>query len=118
MGIDDFDFDEDLFGDDDDFEDDDDLGFEDDDDEYGLGDFDEFGVELGLQDSVLFDRSLLGDLVTTVNSTSASTPSGIITDTNEIVQAASNIPGFLFNDTGPLGNSGSDQSLATAGRVG
>jgi type II secretion system protein D len=86
--------------------------------EVALGDFDEFGVEVGLQDSVLFDRSLLGDLATTVNSTSASTPSGIITDTNEIVQAASNIPGFLFNDTGPLGNSGSDQSLASRGRVG
>ena len=30
--------------------------------EIELGDTDEFGVELGLQDSVLFDRSLLGDL--------------------------------------------------------
>ena len=27
--------------------------------EVALDDFDEFGVELGLQDSVLFDRSLL-----------------------------------------------------------
>ncbi|MCH7752852.1 MAG: hypothetical protein IH898_11950, partial [Planctomycetes bacterium] len=30
--------------------------------EISLGDLDEFGVEFGLQDSALFDRSLLGDL--------------------------------------------------------
>ena len=38
-----------------------------------LNDTDEFGIEVGLQDSVLFDRSLLGDLLTTSNSTSTST---------------------------------------------
>ncbi len=34
-----------------------------------LGCTNEFGIELGLQDSVLFDRSLLGNLVTTTTST-------------------------------------------------
>jgi len=86
--------------------------------EVALGNADEFGVEMGLQDSVLFDRSLLGELVTTTNSISSSTPAGIITDTNEIIQGATNVPGFLFNNTGPLGNSGSDQSLNRANRVG
>jgi len=86
--------------------------------EVGLGDVDEFGVELGLQDSLLFDRSLLSDLVTTTNSTSGSTPAGIITNTNEIIQGATNLPGFLFNNGMDLGNSGSDKSLGGSHRVG
>ena len=45
--------------------------------EVALGDRDELGVELGLQDSVLFDRSLLGDLVTTTNTIQMSDASGI-----------------------------------------
>lgn len=83
-----------------------------------LNDTDEFGIEVGLQDSVLFDRSLLGDLLTTSNSTSTSTAAGIVTTTNEIVRAASNIPGFNFNSAQPLGNSGSTKSLGGAGSVG
>ena len=61
--------------------------------EITLSNTDEFGIELGLQDSILFDRSLLG--------------------TN-----ASNTPGYIFNSTGPLGNSGSDKALTNANRVG
>ena len=83
-----------------------------------LNDTDEFGIEVGLQDSVLFDRSLLGDLLTTSNSTSSSTAAGIITTTNEIIRAASNIPGFNFNSPQALGNSGSTQALQGAGNVG
>ncbi len=75
-----------------------------------LGDRDEFGVELGLQDSVLFDRSLLGDLLTTVNSGQISDPSGILTSTQEIIQAATNTPGYEFNNQS-IGNSGSDSAL-------
>ncbi|MEO2049614.1 MAG: secretin N-terminal domain-containing protein [Pirellulales bacterium] len=86
--------------------------------EVGLGDVDEFGVELGLQDSVLFDRSLLSELVTTTNSISSSTAAGIISNTNDIVQGANNIPGFLFNNSLALGNSGSDISLNGSNRVG
>ena len=37
--------------------------------EVTLDNLDEFGIELGLQDSVLFDRSLLGDLLTTTSTT-------------------------------------------------
>ena len=85
--------------------------------EVNLNNMHEFGVELGLQDSVLFDRSLLGDLVTTVNTTQGSTPAGIITTTQEIIQAASNTPGFDFNNQ-PLGNSGSTKALANSGAVG
>ncbi len=76
-----------------------------------LGDRDEFGVELGLQDSVLFDRSLLGELLTTVNTAQISDPTGILTSTQEIIQAATNTPGYDFNNQ-ELGNSGSDSALA------
>ncbi len=79
--------------------------------EVSLNSADEFGIELGLQDTVLFDRSLLGDLLTTVNSSTTSTPAGVVTVTEEIIQAASNQPGFNFNSTGPLGNSGSQRAL-------
>lgn len=86
--------------------------------EVNLNDTDEFGIELGLQDSVLFDRSLLGDLLTTVNTTTTSTIAGVVTENNEIIQAADNVPGFNFNNTRPLGNSGSTQALQGAGNVG
>ena len=85
--------------------------------EVTLTDTEEFGVELGIQDSVLFDRSLLGDIFTTVNTITTSTPAGIVTDTNEIIQAATNTPGFNFNNL-PLGNSGSDRALVDSGTVG
>jgi len=86
--------------------------------EVSLNSADEFGIELGLQDTVLFDRSLLGDLLTTVNSTTTSTPAGVVTVTEEIIQAASNQPGFNFNSTGPLGNSGSQRALANSKATG
>lgn len=82
--------------------------------EVALNNTDEFGVELGLQDSILFDRSLLGDLVTTTTTTTLGNQQTI---QDQIIQAASNTPGFAFNNQ-PLGNSGSDSSLATAGKVG
>ncbi len=86
--------------------------------EVALNSTDEFGIELGLQDSVLFDRSLLSDLLTTTESTALSTPAGVVTTIEEIIQAATNTPGFNFNNTQPLGNSGSNQALNSAGLVG
>jgi len=85
--------------------------------EIALGDRDELGVELGLQDSVLFDRSLLGDLVTTTNTTQTSDANGIVTVTEEIIQAATLTPGFDFNSL-DVGNSGSTLSRSTADMVG
>lgn len=84
--------------------------------EVNLDNFHEFGVELGLQDSLLFDRSLLGELVQTTVSNSLSTPAGVVTTTQDTIVAATNTPGFDFNNN-PLGNSGSLQSLSTAGQV-
>ena len=87
--------------------------------EITLGDRDELGVELGLQDSVLFDRSLLGDLLTTTNTTQISDPSGIRTVTEQFIRAASLTPGFDFNGKSlGIGNSGSTSSVATGQNVG
>jgi general secretion pathway protein D len=88
--------------------------------EVELGDADEFGIELGLQDSVLFDRSLLGDLQTTTNTTITTQPGGGSTQVQQqVIQSATLAPGFNFGDAAvPLGNSGSDRSLATAADVG
>ncbi len=87
--------------------------------EVTLNNADEFGVELGLQDSLLFDRSLLGDLVTTTNTSQTSTAAGILTNTDQVIQAATNTPGFNFNGSPlpGLGNSGSEKALGTAGTV-
>jgi len=84
--------------------------------EVTLSNADELGFELGLQDSILFDRSLLGDLITTTETSQASDANGILTSTQEIIQAASNTPGFSFNNS-PLGNSGSTQARSTAGSL-
>lgn len=85
--------------------------------EVSLGDRDELGVELGLQDSVLFDRSLLGELLTTTNSRQESTESGVVTITEEIIQAATNTPGYEFNSN-QIGNSGSDKALGNSKEMG
>ena len=86
--------------------------------EVSLKNTDEFGVELGLQDSILFDRSLLGDISTISRTTITQTPGGATTQIQEdIIASATNTPGFNFNNQ-PLGNSGSTDSLARANIVG
>ena len=85
--------------------------------EVQLNDTDEFGVELGLQDSLLFDRSLLGvlDKVTTT----VTQPGGGVSTSTEQIVSATNTPGFLFNSVdSPLGNAGSTSALQSASRVG
>lgn len=85
--------------------------------EVSLGNAEEFGIELGVQDSVLFDRSLLGELVTLTQTTQTSTQAGILTETDQLIIGAENTPGFDFN--GPiLGNSGSEQAINGASNVG
>lgn len=82
--------------------------------EITLDNTDEFGVELGLQDSILFDRSLLGDLITTSTSTTFGNPP--TTTQTQTIQSASWTPGYNFNNL-PLGNSGSDVSLRSREHV-
>jgi len=86
--------------------------------EVTLRDTDEFGVELGLQDSILFDRSLLaGNLQTQTTTQQFSTPSGIITSTTQNFPAATLTPGFAFNGK-ELGNSASNKAAQGSHRVG
>ena len=84
--------------------------------EVELDNADEFGVELGLQDSLLFNRGLLENLLTTTE-TVYDNVTGLPTSSNQTIQSATLTPGFLFNNT-DLGNSGSSQAQATAPLVG
>jgi len=85
--------------------------------DLSLRNTDEFGVELGLQDSVLFNRSLLENISTLTNTTQQSTSSGIITSTKQQIVSATNTPGYNFNSSS-IGNSGSSSSLANASQTG
>jgi hypothetical protein len=83
-----------------------------------LNDTDEFGVELGLQDSLLFDRSLIDptNFLTLTDTTQTSTDQGIVTSTTQRIVNAPGLPGFNFNNQ-PLGNNLSTAALATASQV-
>lgn len=84
--------------------------------EVMLDDVDEMGVELGLQDSILFDRSLLDNLITTTTTTSQPGQPQVVTQT---IQSANMVPGFLFNDVNnSLGNNGGTVQRAGATTVG
>ena len=77
-----------------------------------LNNTDEFGIELGLQSPVLFDRSLKQ---TPVVQTQTLTPVGQPQVTSQILLSEEGTPGFNFNNPGvPLGNN----ILAGAGTVG
>jgi type II secretion system protein D len=85
--------------------------------EVRLNDTDEFGVELGLQDSLLFDRSALGTLQTVTTTTQTQSPGGsVVNVTQQDIVNAPGQPGFNFNNQ-PLGNNLSTQALATAANV-
>ena len=79
--------------------------------EVTLDNKDEFGVELGFQDSILFDRSVINQIMT-VEQTNTS-PNGVQTTSNQIL-SQSGTPGFPFNNL-PLGN---NLSGPNTGRVG
>lgn len=85
--------------------------------EVRLDDYDEFGIEFGLQDSVLFDRSLLSNLEKVTRTVTEQIGGTTVTTTTEEIVAAQNTPGFNFNNA-PLGNAGSDRAFATSGQVG
>lgn len=70
--------------------------------EVQLNNTDEFGIEMGLQSPVLFDRSLkLQPVVQTITST----PVGQPQVTSQTVLSSEGTPGFNFNNPGvPLGN--------------
>lgn len=67
--------------------------------EVQLGNTEEFGVEVGLQDSVLFDRGLIDNIV----SLTETIKDGGATTTRQNVISQRQTPGFNFNNQ-PLGN--------------
>ena len=69
--------------------------------EVTLDDTDEFGVEFGFQDSILFNRSLLDNIEKL--SQTVSNP-GQPQVTSETIISQEGVPGFNFNSTQPLGN--------------
>lgn len=73
--------------------------------EVELGNTDEFGIELGVQDSVLFDRSVINNLVTLTQTNT--NPNGVQTSSQQVLSQTSE-PGFNFNNK-PLGNNTSVQ---------
>jgi type II secretion system protein D len=87
--------------------------------EVRLGDTDEFGIEFGLQDSLLFDRSNLSsfDTITTTTTEPSAAGGSVQTQTQTIINAVGE-PGFNFNNPNlPLGNNLSTAALAAASHV-
>ena len=81
--------------------------------EVKLSNYKELGCELGLQDSVLFDRSVLGD----ISYLTSTHTDGQVQTTNQSIVSATNTPGYNFNGQA-LGNSGSAQSTTSSNLVG
>ncbi len=89
--------------------------------EVTLNNTEEFGIEpeLGLQDSVLFDRSLLGDISTLTKTSQLSTDAGITTVTEQVISSVNQharLP--LQRRDQLLGNSGASNSVGRAGTIG
>ncbi|MCA9048240.1 MAG: hypothetical protein KDA89_05900, partial [Planctomycetaceae bacterium] len=86
--------------------------------EVQLDNTDEFGVELGFQDPVLFQRSILesaANLVTTNNITQAANGQQI---QQTVIQSRNPTPGFNFNNTiSALGNN-TDPTITNPANVG
>ncbi|TXT38272.1 MAG: gspD [Planctomycetota bacterium] len=102
--------------------------------EVALDNTDEFGVELGFQDSILFDRSTLtqapisvsqSSIFNTTSQTSAVNQNGQTTTTTTVTPqslttstpVATGVPGFLFNNL-PFGNNVSAPNPSKVGSQG
>lgn len=83
--------------------------------EVALDNTDEFGMELGLQDSILFNRSLITQLVQVA--TTNTSPNGVVTTNNNVVSQTST-PGYLFNNSILGNNTSSFVNPSTVGTQG
>lgn len=81
--------------------------------EVELDNTDEFGVELGFQDPILFDRSIVEDILTITETVFDNQGNPTATNTRIVSQQAT--PGFNFNNQ-PFGNNNGPS--ANPGRVG
>lgn len=82
--------------------------------EVELDNDDEFGVELGIQDSLLFNRSIIDNLLTVSQTV---TGASNVTQTNQTIVSQEATPGFLFNSINPLGTNNSNNTSNTAGQA-
>ena len=82
--------------------------------EVELDNDDEFGVELGIQDSLLFNRSIIDNLLTVEQT---STGSSSVTQTNQTIVSQEATPGFLFNSINPLGTNNTQNVGNAAGQA-
>lgn len=81
--------------------------------EVTLDNTDEFGIELGIQDSTFFRRSIIDNLLTISETTTL--PTGAQTTTQRIISQEAT-PGFNFNNN-PLGTNPSLNSQSLAGQA-
>ena len=87
--------------------------------EVTLNNTDEFGVEVGLQNSIMFDRSLLSGFQLIQTTTQQANPGGgTINTTNQQIVGANNTPGFDFNNPTLQGAVPPSGSTATQGTFG
>ncbi|MCH2213296.1 MAG: hypothetical protein MK110_18500 [Fuerstiella sp.] len=73
--------------------------------EVQLGNVHEFGIELGFQDSVLFNRSVIDNLVT-ITETEQNT--AVLASTNQTIVSQTSAPGFNFNNRATGNNTSVD----------
>jgi type II secretion system protein D len=86
--------------------------------EVQLDNTDEFGVELGFQDPLLFRRSIIETVDDIVTVTQTTTQNNTQT-TNQTVISQNPTPGFLFNNTNsPLGNNVNTTNTSLVGTQG
>jgi type II secretory pathway component GspD/PulD (secretin) len=81
--------------------------------EVELGKQDEFGVEIGVQDSLLFQRSVVEDILTTTQTQTS--PNGAQTTSENIISSQTS-PGFNFNNQ-PIGNNTAANPARLAGQA-
>lgn len=82
--------------------------------EVELDNDDEFGVELGIQDSLLFNRSIIDNILTVQQTV---TGQNNVTQTNQTIVSQEATPGFLFNSINPVGTNNSNNVGNTAGQA-
>ncbi|MDF1743675.1 MAG: secretin N-terminal domain-containing protein [Gimesia sp.] len=82
--------------------------------EVELDNDDEFGVELGIQDSLLFNRSIIDNILTVQQTV---TGQNNVTQTNQTIVSQEATPGFLFNSINPLGTNNTQNVRSTAGQA-
>ena len=85
--------------------------------EVQLNNTDEFGIELGFQDPLLFSRSIVEDTADLITIPTSTLVPGVGTVQSTTVITQNSTPGFNFNNTAaPLGNNATGNTGAVGGQ--